>query len=808
MRLLFKCKIMLKHYFTIALRHLKTNKFYSFLNIGGLSIGIAFTLLVGAFIWSQMQVNKNLKNIDQQYILLSHWKNPNLGFELTSAGQLAQDLKLRYPGMVESYYRFDGINSVVSVGKNNFKASVQIGDSTLLNMFGFELVSGQREEALNHPFSAVITSAFAQKIFGTVDASGKAIRMSNMAGEQHDFVISGVLKKLKKNSVVSLIDNSPGEVFVSTDNLQYFGRNMAWSNMSIPSFIQLKKGVKPEDLEGPIKGLLVKNVSPDIARNATPYLFSLKDYYLDANGGIVRKTASTLSFVALFILFMSMVNFINLSVTRASSRMREIGVRKVMGGYKKQMITQFLTESVLLVLLATIIAVVLYALTRNLFGLIIGSEIPALTSFPAYFWAIPIVLAFLIGLASGIYPAFILSGLNVVDALKSKLKMGSDKARLRKSLVAFQFTIAGVVLICAMIIAQQINLFFSKDLGYNKDFIVSAQVARDWSAEGTRHMEYIRSEFGKIPGVTEASLSYEIPNGNNGGTVFLYKPGQDSSTAISSQMLLTDKYYFSVFQIPFLAGASFSSNPSDSASVILNKTAATSLGYNDPKDAIGRPVRLTGDPNLYKIAAVTNDFHFGSMQQKVVPIIVSRVDLQNVYRYLSFKISSTNMTATLDDLQKQWTRLMPETPFEYSFMEDALKDLYDTEIRLKRAAYTATGLALAIALISVIGIIALNIQRRRKEIGLRKVLGASALSIISLFLKDFVRIIIISGAVATAVAIFCMHKWLDGYAYKVTITCWPFITAIVILLLSTSILIIFQTWKTADANPVKSLKTE
>lgn len=799
---------MLKHYFTIAIRHLKTNKFYSFLNIGGLSIGIAFTLLVGAFIWSQLQVNKSLKNIDRQYILLSHWKNPNLGFELTSAGQLAKELKLRYPGLVENYYRFDGIDITVGVGDKNFKEAVQIGDSTLLSMYGFELQDGRPDEALDHPFQAVISPTLARKLFGKVDVVGKPIRMSNMAGDQHDFVISGVLKKLKKNSVISLIDKSPGEIFVSTDNLKYFGRNMAWNNMSIPSFIQLKKGVKAKDLEGPMKELLLKNTSADISGNVTPYLSPLRDYYLDANGGVVRKTVSTLSFVALFILFMSIVNFINLSVTRASTRMREIGVRKVLGGYKRQMILQFLTETTLVVMLATGIAIVVYVLSRNLFSLIIGTEIPVLGAFPVYFWAFPIVLAILIGFVAGIYPAFILSGLNVVDALKSKFKSGKDKAGLRKSLVAFQFTIAGVVLICAMIITQQTSLFFSKDLGYNKDFIVSAQVARDWSPKGVSRMEYIRSEFAKLPGVSEVSLSYEIPNGNSGGTVALFNMGADSSQAVSSLILLTDRHYFSVFQMPLLAGNTFSSNPGDSTSVILNNAAAVALGYGSPKEAIGQSVRLARDPRIYRITGVTNDFHFGSMRTKVTPIIISRVDLQNVYRYLSFKIKSSNITTTIDDLRKEWTRLMPDTPFEYQFMEDALKGLYDTEIRLKRAAYTATGLALAIALISVIGIIALNIQRRTKEIGLRKVLGASPMSIIGLFLKDFVKIILVAGAMAIPMAIFVMHQWLDGYAYKVTMTWCPFVLTVFILLACTSLLIVIQTWKAAETNPIESLKIE
>ena len=469
---------------------------------------------------------------------------------------------------------------------------------------------------------------------------------------------------------------------------------------------------------------------------------------------------------------------------------------------------QFLTESILLVMAATGMAVILYGATRNLFGRVIGSAMPSLTDFPVFFWLFPIGLSLLIGIMAGIYPAFVLSRLNAVDSLKKQLKVEKDKADLRKSLVAFQFATAAIVLICAMIITQQINLFFSRGLGYNKDFIVSAQVARDWSQKGEEHMEFVRNEFEKVPGVKGTALSYEIPNGNNSGTAALYNLGGDSSQAISSLILMTDDKYLSVFQIPLLAGKDFSGGRGDSTDLMINKTAARQLGYITAKEAIGHYVKLSGDPRTYIISGVTNDFHFGSMQQKVAPVIISAVNSRNIYRYLSFKIKPAAMATTLDHLQKKWTTLMPDTPFEYRFMEDYLRDVYDNEIRLKRAAYTATGLALAIALISVIGIIALNIQRRTKEIGLRKVLGASAASIICLFLKDFIKIILISGVIATPAALLFMHKWLDGYAYKITITGWPFVATVFILLISTALLIILQTWKTAEANPVKSLKTE
>ncbi len=540
----------------------------------------------------------------------------------------------------------------------------------------------------------------------------------------------------------------------------------------------------------------------------TPYLVSLKDYYLDANNGLIKKMLYALSAIALFILLMAIINFINMSVSRSAARMREIGIRKVLGGLKKQLIFQFLIESVLIVFAATMVAFLLYALSRNLFSKILGTEIPSLTDFPLYFLVFPLLLILIIGFIAGIYPAFVLSSLKTVESLKGKLSSVKENVLLRKSLVAFQFGTAAIAFTGAIIISQQINLFLSKDLGYNKDYIVASQVPRDWTRNGVDKMETIRKQLQDVSGVKSASLSYEIPDGNNGGQASVYKFGNDSTQAIAAQALVSDEYYCSVYGIPLASGSFFEGKGLDSGRVIINDTAVKALGYSNASEAIGRQLRIPGNPVTFTIKGVTKDFHFGSMKEEIAPIIFFNVQFATQFRFLSFKIKPGNVPATINALQDKWAVLMPGAPFEYKFMDDTLAKLYKSEIQLKKASYTATILALIIVLLGVLGLISLSIQKRTKEIGIRKVLGSSVTGITSLFLKEFLAVILIAGVVACPVAYIIMNKWLQEYAYRVDITASPFILSILALGGITALLIFIQTIKAALANPVNSLRTE
>ena len=379
---------------------------------------------------------------------------------------------------------------------------------------------------------------------------------------------------------------------------------------------------------------------------------------------------------------------------------------------------------------------------------------------------------------------------------------------LRKSLIGFQFVTATIAFVGAIIISKQINLFLNSELGYNKDYIVSAQLPRDWTQSGVNKMETIRDEFASIPAIKNVALSFEIPDGNNSDEIPVYNLGADSTQGVAMQTLEIDEKYLPVYQIPIAAGLNFEGHALDSGKVILNATAVHALGWKNTSDAIGKQLRIPGDPTVFTIKGVTNDFHFGAMNQKIAPIIIFNVQFATIYRYLSFKINAANIPATIDALQKKWNAVMPGAPFEYKFMDDTLRQLYKSELQLKKASYTATALALIIVLLGVVGLISLSIQKRTKEIGIRKVLGSSVAGVITLFVKEFISVIVIGGIIACPIAYMIMDHWLQNYAYRINITAEPFVISILMLCFITTLLVCTQTSKAALANPVKSLRTE
>ena len=803
--------IMLKSYLKIAWRNLWKNKAFSIINIFGLSIGIAFSLLIGAYVWGELQVNRHLKDSDNQYIIQSKWKNPNMGFEFACAAELPKALKENYPGLVTNYYRFDGMTTNVSKGDKHFRESIQVGDSTLLNMYSFKLLQGNTNTALNDPFSVVITSRMAMKYFGRTDVVGQLLSFENFSGDKHDFTVSGVLGAIPKNSVTTLNVHNISDFFFNADAAKYFKRNLTgWANTDVIDYVELKKGANPKAVENAMIVLLHKNAPEQISKNLTPYLVALKDYNMIAEGGIVKKMTYTLSCIALFILLMAIINFVNICIGRASGRMREMGIRKVMGGLRKQLIWQFLAESTLIVMMAMIVALVVYSIARPYLSDVLGKDIMGLFSFPVYFIPVPFVFALIVGMLAGIYPALVLSSLKSVDSLKGKLASVKESVFFRKSLVVFQFVTASIVLIGAVIVSQQVNLFFSNNLGYNKDYVIYSQLPRDWSPKGVQRMEAIRYQLGQIPQVSNVTLSYEIPDGANAGNYPVYRRGANPSQPIVTQGLNVDNQYASTYNIPLKAGRFFKPvfNAADSTDVVINETQAKALGFKSADEAIGQKIMSPGNPVASTICGVTADFHFGSMQAKILPITFSNVNYNAYYRYFSIKLKPGDIQQSLSVLQKKWAELMPGAPFEYKFMDDALKSVYATELQLKKAAYIATFLAIIIVLLGVLGLISLSIQKRTKEIGIRKVLGSSVAGITSLFLKDFLGVVLIAGLIACPLAYFMMQKWLDDYAYKINISLSPFIFSIALLTGITALLIMLQTIKAAFANPVKSLRSE
>jgi putative ABC transport system permease protein len=801
---------MLRSYLKTAWRNIIKYRFHSAVNVIGLFAGITFTLLIGAFVWSELQVNKKLQHAGNQYILRSDWKNPNLGIDFATLAPLAKRLKEEYPSLVANYYRFDAVTSVVSKGDKHLREKLQLGDSTLLSMYGFELLHGNSTTALVNPYSVVITKEQARKYFGKTDVVGETLSIQSFSGSDHPFTITGVLKEVPRNSVTLVNEENNNTFFIPSNTIPYFQRNSFedWSNIYIVSYIELKDGVKSKDLEQPVKRLIDQHAPDHLRQHLTVTPVELGDFYMQQDSGLTRRMLYTLSLAGLFILLMAVVNFINIAVSRSATRIREIGIRKLLGGMKKQLIFQFLTESAFIVFIATILALLAYPQIRPLFSQLVGKEIPAYSDFPLSFILIPFGLVLVTGILAGLYPAFVLSSLKSVDAVKGKLKTIKESTWFRKSLVGFQFSIALIVLIAAVIVTQQVAYFFNRELGYEKEYVVSAQVPRDWTPQGVNKMETILDQFATIPQVSKVSLSFEIPDGGAAAQVPFYTAGMDSTQGIAMDLVSTDEHYLDVYQIPLLTGTFTKNEAADGSGIVLNEKAVQALGWKTPEEAIGKQIRTPGFPGEYTVMGVTKDFHFGSMHQAIHPMIFFNVKFNTVFRYLSFKIKPGNVSKAIEAIQQKWATLLPVSSFEYKFMDDTLKQLYNKEFRLKNAAYTATVLALIIVLLGVLGLVSLSIHKRIKEIGIRKVLGASMPGIILLFVKEFIVIIAIAGIIACPVAWIIMQGWLDNYVYRISINAQPFILSIGLLCVITLLIIGLQALKASSNTALKSLKTE
>jgi putative ABC transport system permease protein len=802
---------MLTNYLRIAWRNMMKHRFSALINITGLATGLLFTLLIGAFVWNELQVNRSLRNAKSQYFLTTKSSDPNFGVDITTIGPLAKRLKEDYPTLVANYYRWDGITSVVSKGEKHLRENIQLGDSTLLSMYGFGLQHGDARTALNNPFSVVIKPELALKYFGRKDVVGETLTIQSFSGGKHDFLITGVLNDIPENTVTQLNDANHNTIFIPTNTYTFFGRQDFdnWGNIYIPSYIELREGVEPKDLEEPIRQLISENASAEIRQKLTVVPVALTDYYLQQNNGLVERMLYTLSIVGLFILGMAVVNFINLSIGSAGTRMKEIGMRKVLGSQRRQLIQQFLAESIFLTLGAALLALAAYSLTKSLFGEIVGKDIPSLSAFPVIAFIALGVFVLLIGTAAGLYPALVLSSFNSIDTLKGKLGTVKENVLLRKTLVGFQFGIAAVVMIAAFVVSQQVSYFFSRNLGYDKEYIVSSQVPRDWTPAGVQKMLTVRNEFAAMPQIAEAALSYEIPNGMNGAQPPVYKLGSDSTSAIAMQSMQTDGRYLSTYKIPLIAGSFLTpTGESDSGRIVLNEKAVQALGFKNADEAVGEQVRIPDDPTVFTVKGVTKDFHFGTMQLQIPPIIFFHVRWTNTYRYFSFKLKPGNVGNSIQAIEKKWATLLPGSSFEYSFMDETLAQLYSSELQVKKAAYVATALAFVIVLLGVLGLLSLSVQKKTKEIGVRKVLGASTLSIISLFLKEFLPVLFVGGLVSIPVAFYFMKGWLNNYAYRIELGAAPFVLTIFILGLVTTAIIFIQIAKASAVNPAKNLRTE
>ncbi|MGO4294610.1 ABC transporter permease [Chitinophaga sp. RAB17] len=801
---------MIKNYFLVAWRNIVKHRFFAMVNIWGLSIGITFVLLIGAYTWGELQVNRFVKNNDRIFLLKSKWANPETGVEFATLGPLTKALQDNYPTLIEKAYSHDGITTVVSVGDKHYREGIHPGDSTFFDVFNLPVAYGDPHTALDKPNAVVLTEKKAKLYFGKADAVGKLLKIQSFDGRNEDFEVTAVVKDLPFNTVTNY--SKPGnEIFMGPASIRYFGREFgfnSWLSPNIVGYVLLKPGVKPEQLKVPLATLIKTNASSEIQKTLEVYPVALKDVYMGMYKGLAGRMVTIFSFVAMFILLMAIINFINISIGNSLTRLKEIGVRKAMGGKKRQLVFQFITESVLVVAFSFVVSLGMFFLLKPLFSQMIGKDIPGLSSFPAWFAFLPVFIILFTGFLAGLYPAFVLSAQPSVTALKGKLKNVKEKLLFRRALISVQFVTAIVVFIAAIVIDRQVSFFFNSDLGFNKERVITVPVPRDWTFSGVKHMERMRDEFRTMSEVKDASFSYAIPDGWSNGANMIYRPENDSSTAISSVSVISDERFVATYGIKMSAGAYYTGTQADSSKVVINEAAVHALGWKSAAEAINQPVRMHNFNEVMYVSGVTRDFHFGTLRDAISPLCFMTVESMGIYRFISFRLNAGNTSKQIAALQNKWGQVFPDAPFDFKFLDDSIAQLYETETQMQKAARAATIVSLMIVLLGVLGIVTLSIARRNKEMGIRKALGASVLNIITLFVKEFSWIIVASNLVAWPLAWYLLHTWLMDYAYRINIGAGPFLIVGVLLMLLVAFVIIGMTRKLATTNPVKSLRTE
>ncbi|PVD53903.1 hypothetical protein DC498_00445 [Terrimonas sp.] len=804
---------MLKNYFKIAVRHLTKHKLFSIINILCLGIGITFAMLIGEYILHEKQVNIDIRNVEQQYIIKSNWKVKEMGLDITTLGPLAQTLRKEYPGLVADYYRYNPVTNVVSAGDNYFKENIAIGDTSFVNMYGLALLYGNPQQPFTNNSSAIITESFALKLFGRKDAVGQILSVQGVNNEKQVYTVSAVLKNKPYNSVLDILGDEYSVFVPTVGNRYYPGGDPAdnWAQIYEIGAIELQKGVQPKDLTEPIKQVLAKYASADINKTLTVELAAVKDYYIKSNNGAVQKMIFTLSLVVIFIIAMAVINFININIGTSSYRIKEIGLRKVFGGERKQLIIQHLTESLLLTFLSALFSFILYELLRPYFSSMLNTPLSPVWKFDNYRILLLTTLVIIVGFIAGIYPAFVLSAADTINAVKGKIDAAKGGLTLRKALLIVQFTLAIVIFISALNVSDQVTYFFKKDLGYNKEqLLVATAFPKQWDSAGVAKMETIRNGLLTLKGVHDASIAFEIPDRKPPNTIGMMPVGASSGQPYFIATTSADEHYAKTFGLQLLSGNFFNDgkNGHIPAQIVLNESAAKALGIDILK-APGQQVKVLSFNNaIFTVAGVVKDFNYSSLHEKIDPLAFMHTKDMLSYRFLTIKLNSSDIHKTIDDIKEKWAALSPGAPFEYFFMDEKFQKLYQSELQLKKATQTATVLNLIIVFMGIFGVVAFTLVKRNKEIAVRKVLGASVKNIITLFLKDYAWLILIANIIAWPLAYYATNYWLQNFAYRMPQHIDTYLFVMLFVFGGAFTFIIMQCLKTAQANPVKALRTE
>lgn len=807
---------MLKNYLTVALRQLYRHRLFSFITIFCLSIGITFSLLIGVYILHETHVNAYLQHVDRQYLMKCDWKQKAMGSDIMTFAGLPVALRHDYPQLVSGYFRFGDFFCDLVAGNRHIREDCMVGDSSLERQFGFPVLYGDPRNPFPDGHAIVLTESLAQACFSQKNAVGRPLQATTSGGETYNLTVSLVLKDAPDNSVMDILgSHHPMRAFVSYKLDSSFDPNpgQSWTGQAC-TYLTLQPGVRPEALDQPMAHLLKEHLPPVYQGQVRSYLQPMKTQRLDENNGAVRKLVRSLALIALFILLLAVVNFVNIKIGTSEQRIKEAALRKVFGGARRQLIVQHLCESMLLVLFSTALSLGLYELLRPLSVQILSVSLESVGQFRLFHWIFLAGLSLGIGLLAGLYPAFVLSATAIIGSLKGVILQPKGSLWLRKALLVIQFTVALVVMICAWQITLQIRYFLDKDLGYAKDgvLVIQSLPFKEGAGPAIGKLEALRSALAHLPGVGAASLSWEIPDGHNWDNLNLIPEGASTNQVLSIPYLRADEHFAATYGLHIVDGRFLRHEAFDTSGfvrpdeIVLNESAVRAFGWNN---ALGKRVRLAFGGFDVTVVGVVKDFAFGDLRQRIGPVGFLHLHSFPRPRHLSIRLAAGYPLArTVASVERVWKSFYPDRELDYAFMDDTVKGLYASELHLQAATRMASVMCLVIVLLGIFGVITFTLARRIREIAIRKVLGAGVLNIINLFFKEYALLLVLSVVLAWPLAYTLMARWLNAYAYRINQTIWPFAGVAFMVGVATFLLVGCQTGKAAATAPSRHLRNE
>lgn len=797
---------MFKNYLKVTFRTLQRHKGYAFINIVGLAIGMAACALIMLWVLNERSYDRFHENGDRVYRLLV---DADIGGHLRTAATMppAGPTMMRDFPEVENFTRFGRLQTIsVEYQDKQFQESmVGFADQSFFEIFSFGFASGDPATALKNPNTIVITEDMAKKYFGEEDPIGKILRI----GGEDDYTITGVLKNLPRNSHISFNMLRSFETLIARNP----ERMALWLSIEFRTYLLLAENADWRAVEQKLPELVdqhlgerLRSIGGRLDLFLQPmtriHLYSSRDFDVASAGDI--RYVYLFSSIALFVLIIACINFINLSTARSANRAQEVGMRKTLGALRKKLMSQFMGESLIYSLLSTILAVCFIVLVLPSFNNIVGRElgIDVFTIIPGLFG-----LALFVGLIAGSYPAFILSSFQPVHVLKGGVKEGASNVRFRKVLVVMQFTISIALIVGTLTIYRQIQYIKNRRLGFDQEQVV---VLPRLNQSLQRAFPSIKHELATIPGVTGIGGSSYVPG--TGRNVGLFLPeGFAEDQMQTMQFLIIDHDYIPMMGMELAAGRNFSAKlaTDTTESVLINETAARQFGWDDPigkKFIFQPPPGQEGETDIMYVVGVVKDFHMSSLRNEIMPCILFFDPAEQAR--ISTRLASGNISDTLDRLGKKWQEIDSQSPFDYFFLDDTINQLYASEERVGRLTLYFSVLAIFIGCLGLFGLAAFTAEKRTKEIGIRKVLGASATGIVRLLSKEYVILVAIANVIAWPVAYYGMNKWLTNFVYRTKMGFDIFVLSGILAYLIALMTVIFQAIKAARANPVDSIRYE